>query len=119
MPVTLSPVVTRFELSRQRRQDGRSAAPRRGSLTAGNTSLTYNASATLLAVQTFDSYGGGQSIVQTWRITGTGGITGSHQHDRGGLVDSRDAEGVGELLRRVRDGQHVRRTQLPGQRDDQ
>ncbi len=48
-----------------------------GSLTAGNATLNYGAYATLLSMQVFESYGGGQAVVQTWRITGTGGLAGS------------------------------------------
>jgi hypothetical protein len=76
LPVTLSPVVSDSNYPVSAVKTAFSSAAQ-GSLTAGNTSLTYSASATLLAVQTFDSYGGGQSVIQTWRITGTGGITGS------------------------------------------
>jgi hypothetical protein len=76
LPVALSPVVSDSNYPDSAVKTAFSSAAQ-GSLAAGNTSLTYRASATLLAVQTFDSYGGGQSIVQTWRITGTGGITGS------------------------------------------
>jgi hypothetical protein len=48
-----------------------------GTMVAGTTNITYNAYATLLTMQVFDSYGGTQSVIQTWRITGTGGLTGS------------------------------------------
>jgi Tfp pilus assembly protein PilX len=48
-----------------------------GTLAAGNTTLTYSAHATLLSMQVFESYGGGQAVVQTWRITGAGGLSGS------------------------------------------
>jgi hypothetical protein len=50
-----------------------------GALTAGNATLSYEAYATLVSMQVFDSYGGGQSVVQTWRITGVGGITGARK----------------------------------------
>src|SRR5437762_9271559 len=42
----------------------------RGSLRAGNASISYNAVATLISMQKFDAYGGGVSVVQTWQITG-------------------------------------------------
>jgi hypothetical protein len=45
-----------------------------GLLTAGNARLNYFAHATLIGMSTFDAYGGGQSVVQTWEITGTGGL---------------------------------------------
>ncbi len=48
-----------------------------GSLAAGNATLNYNASATLMAMQVFTSYGGGQSVVQTWKITADGTLTGA------------------------------------------
>jgi hypothetical protein len=48
-----------------------------GTLTAGNTTLTFSAYATLLSMRVFDSYGGGQAVVQTWLITADGGISGS------------------------------------------
>jgi Tfp pilus assembly protein PilX len=47
----------------------------RGSLTAGNASITYNAVATLISMQQFDAYGGGTSVVQTWQVTGSGSLT--------------------------------------------
>lgn len=74
--VTLSPVVAQSNYPDSTVKTAFSSAAQ-GSLTAGNTNLTYSASATLLAVQTFEAYGGTQGIVQTWRITGTGAITGS------------------------------------------
>jgi hypothetical protein len=48
-----------------------------GTLTAGNATLTYGAAATLLSMQLFDSYGGGQAVVQTWQITGDGTLSGA------------------------------------------
>jgi hypothetical protein len=48
-----------------------------GTLAAGNTTLTYKAYAKLISMQKFDSYGGGQEVVQTWEITSDGGIQGS------------------------------------------
>jgi hypothetical protein len=50
-----------------------------GSLTAANAAITYNASATLIAMQTFTSYGGGPVVVQTWQITGDGTLSGSRR----------------------------------------
>jgi Tfp pilus assembly protein PilX len=47
-----------------------------GTLAAGNTTLTYNSFATLISMQAFDAYGGTQGVVQTWEITGAGGLTG-------------------------------------------
>ena len=49
----------------------------RGSLTAGNASINYNAVATLISMQSFNAYGGGTAVVQTWEITGTGALTGT------------------------------------------
>jgi hypothetical protein len=48
-----------------------------GTLAAGNATLTYNAYATLISMQKFDSYGGTQQVVQTWEITADGGMSGS------------------------------------------
>ncbi|MBI3490878.1 MAG: hypothetical protein HY047_03670 [Acidobacteria bacterium] len=48
----------------------------KGSLSAGNATITYNSFAELLAMQTFTSYGGGPVVVQTWQITGDGALTG-------------------------------------------
>jgi Tfp pilus assembly protein PilX len=47
-----------------------------GSMTVSNAALTYTSYAELTAMQRFDSYGGGQAVVQTWQITGTGGLSG-------------------------------------------
>jgi hypothetical protein len=47
-------------------------AAAQGTLTAGNATLSYSAYATLLSMQKFESYGGGDSVVQTWQITGVG-----------------------------------------------
>jgi len=53
----------------------------RGTLAAGNTTISYAASATLIAMQTFDPYGGGADaapgVVQTWQITSDGALGGS------------------------------------------
>jgi PilX N-terminal len=49
----------------------------KGSLAAGTATITYNATATLLAMQSFTSYGGGKVVVQTWQIVGDGGLTGA------------------------------------------
>jgi len=48
-----------------------------GTLMAGNVTLNYSAYATLLHMQQFDSYGGGQRVVQTWQITGDGSVAGT------------------------------------------
>lgn len=48
-----------------------------GTLTAGNLTLTYGSYATLVALQVFDSYGGGQGVTETWEITADGGLSGS------------------------------------------
>ena len=48
-----------------------------GTLTAGNATLTYGSYATLLSMQTFEAYGGTTNVVQTWEITGVGGLTGA------------------------------------------
>ena len=52
------------------------SAAGQGTLTAGTAGVTYNAYAKLLHMQVFESYGGGQSVVQTWQITGAGSLTG-------------------------------------------
>ena len=49
----------------------------KGTLTAGNAQIRYSAYATLVAMRQFDSYGGGQSVVQTWQITGIGDLGGA------------------------------------------
>ena len=48
----------------------------KGSLTAGNANIKYNAQATLVSMQLFDAYGGTNGVVQTWEIAGIGGLTG-------------------------------------------
>ena len=48
-----------------------------GSLTAGDATLNYSSYATLIAMQVFDSYGGGAEVVQTWQVTGVGELSGS------------------------------------------
>src|SRR5262245_57440222 len=40
-----------------------------GALAAGGTSIQYSAYAKLMSMQKFESYGGGQAVVQTWQIT--------------------------------------------------
>ena len=50
-----------------------------GMLAAGNTNITYSARAELIAMQEFPSYGGTDSVVQTWRITGIGGLDGPRE----------------------------------------
>jgi len=52
-------------------------AAAQGTLAAGNATLTYKAYATLVAMQKFESYGGGQAVIQTWEITADGGLSGS------------------------------------------
>jgi hypothetical protein len=48
-----------------------------GTLAAGGTNVAYRASMTLLSMRDFTAFGATASnVVQTWRITGTGGITG-------------------------------------------
>ena len=42
-----------------------------------DVSLTYASYATLIAMQSFQSYGGSQSVVQTWEITVDGSLTNS------------------------------------------
>ena len=49
-------------------------AAAQGTLAAGPSSVTYGAYAELLTMQLFDGYGGVQSVVQTWEITGVGGL---------------------------------------------
>jgi hypothetical protein len=53
----------------------------KGSLLAGNVSVGYAATATLILMQTFDPYGGGAGgapgVVQTWQITSDGTLSGS------------------------------------------
>ena len=48
----------------------------KGSLSAGNARIKYNAQATLVSMQLFDAYGGTNGVVQTWEILGIGGLTG-------------------------------------------
>jgi Tfp pilus assembly protein PilX len=55
------------------------AAAAQGTLAAGNATLTYKATAKLIAMQQFESYGGGQAVVQTWEVTSDGGMSGSPQ----------------------------------------
>ncbi len=50
-----------------------------GTLTAGSATLNYAAEAELLAMQVFNSYGGTQRVVQTWRITGIGSLAGPRE----------------------------------------
>jgi hypothetical protein len=52
-------------------------ATAQGTLAAGNATITYSAYATLLSMQVFESYGGTPNVVQTWELTGTGGLTGA------------------------------------------
>ena len=47
-----------------------------GTIAAGNSTLTYTSYATLVGLQQFDSYGGGQGVTATWQLTGSGGLVG-------------------------------------------
>jgi Tfp pilus assembly protein PilX len=53
----------------------------KGTVAAGNATISYAAYATLLSMQTFDPYGGGADaapgVVQTWQITSDGTLGGS------------------------------------------
>ncbi len=53
------------------------SAAGQGTLAAGISTLTYKTYAVLVSMQKFDSYGGGQSVIQTWDITSDGGMNGS------------------------------------------
>ena len=48
----------------------------KGTMPAGNASVSYNATATLISMQSFDSYSGAPVVIQTWQITGDGAIAG-------------------------------------------
>ncbi|TAK18819.1 MAG: hypothetical protein EPO35_00975 [Acidobacteria bacterium] len=53
------------------------AAAAQGTLPVGSTSVSYQASATLLSMRAITSYGTNvTTVVQTWSITGVGSITG-------------------------------------------
>jgi Tfp pilus assembly protein PilX len=52
------------------------SAAGQGTMAGGNSTLTYNSSATLMGLQVFDSYGGGQGVTATWQLTGDGGLVG-------------------------------------------
>src|SRR5205814_831368 len=53
-----------------------------GSLTAGNTTLTYAPYAKLLSMKQFNSYPGSNPVtIQTWEITSDGGVTGVRKSD--------------------------------------
>jgi len=53
------------------------AAAVQGSLPGGGTAVQYSAAATLVSMRQILAYGAGTStVVQTWRITGAGGIAG-------------------------------------------
>lgn len=55
------------------------AAASQGALAAGGASVRYSAAATLMSMRQVLSYGtGGATVVQTWRITGSGAIGGVH-----------------------------------------
>jgi hypothetical protein len=49
----------------------------KGTLTAGNTPISYGSYATLMSMQSFTSYGGSGAVVQTWQITGSGALAGA------------------------------------------
>src|SRR5262249_21754708 len=49
----------------------------KGTLLSGNLSLTFGTYARLIALQAFDSYGGGQAVAETWGGVADGGITSS------------------------------------------
>jgi hypothetical protein len=51
-------------------------AAAQSTLAAGKTTVTYGAYATLIGLTVFEAYGGTQNVVQTWQITGVGGLTG-------------------------------------------
>jgi hypothetical protein len=53
------------------------AAAAQGTLTAGFSTLKYSSYATLISMQKFESYGGGDNVVQTWEITGIGELGGA------------------------------------------
>jgi hypothetical protein len=55
------------------------SAAAQGSLSAGTATIAYCSYATLIAMQTFDSYGGGQAVVQTWRLTSDGALSGARR----------------------------------------
>lgn len=48
-----------------------------GTLAAGNLTLTFGSYARLVALQQFDSYGGGQGVTETWEVVADGGLSGS------------------------------------------
>jgi hypothetical protein len=48
-----------------------------GNLSAGTATLHYAATATLVMMQAFPSYGGGADVVQTWEVTSDGSFTGT------------------------------------------
>jgi Tfp pilus assembly protein PilX len=50
-----------------------------GSLTAGYSTVNYSAYAKLLSMQKFEAYGGGESVVQTWEVTGIGELAGARK----------------------------------------
>ena len=50
-----------------------------GTLAAGNTDVSYNARAELVTMQEFTSFAGTERVVQTWRITGIGGLSGARE----------------------------------------
>jgi hypothetical protein len=48
-----------------------------GTMVSGNLTLTFGSYARLLNVQTFQAYGGGAGIVESWEVVADGGLVGS------------------------------------------
>ena len=90
-----------------------------GTMTAGNSRLTYCAYAKLLAMQQFEPYGGGQTVVQTWQVTGVGGIAGFANATVQTTMVVETPKVPGQRLRRVCDRRHLRFDVLPRQRHHQ
>ena len=82
----------------------------KGNLTAGNRTIGYAATATLLMMQAFDPYGGTPGgtpgVVQTWQITADGTLGGAQTADRRSHRDRRTAGVAGKLVFRVRHREH-------------
>src|SRR5262249_24929779 len=51
--------------------------PEKGPLVSATLSLTYGTFGRLIALQTFQSYGGGQAVAETWEVVADGGISSS------------------------------------------
>jgi len=75
------PVVLSYDTTKSNYPDATTktnfAAIAHGTLTAGNVTLAYNTTATLIAMQYFDTYGGVQDVIQTWSIVADGGLDNS------------------------------------------